>query len=578
MDPIAQLHQLFSEDWEARLRADPLAATAFGDHRYDDRLPDATEETYQGIQSLQQSLLDRLHMLDTASLPPTERTNAAIFATVLANEIGRREFRDYRMPVTRLNSFYAAFLDLPQISVFSAVADYENYTARLRAFRQYAAENIALIRAGIREGMVMPRVVLADIEKTLQPHLVSDPTASILYEPLKRFPAAISQSERERLSFAAQDAIQESLVPGLRDTLDFLVNEYLPAARQSISAADLPGGAAYYRALIRYHTNLDLSPEEIHAIGKAEVERIRAEMQALIQQVGFQGDFHAFVHLLRTDPRFYVDTPLALLKEISLVLKRMDGELPGLFKTLPRTPYGIRAVPAHMAPGTTTAYYFPPTGDGLHAGNYYVNTYDLKSRPLYEIEALSLHEAVPGHHLQIALQQELGEVPNFRRFMVGGFTAFIEGWALYAERLGLECGFYTDPYSNFGRLSYEIWRACRLVVDTGMHALGWTRQQAIDYMLANSALTALNVTNEVDRYIGDPAQALAYKLGELKIRDLRARAERDLGSRFDLRLFHDAILSSGAIPLDLLERNVDEWIKSFTTESTEFTEKNGRKQ
>jgi len=252
-----------------------------------------------------------------------------------------------------------------------------------------------------------------------------------------------------------------------------------------------------------------------------------------------------------------------LLKEVALVLKRIDGELPGLFQTLPRTPYGIREIPQYLAPGNTTAYYHPPTGDGLHAGVYFVNTYDLKSRPLYEIEALSLHEAVPGHHLQIALQQELGDVPAFRRFATNDFTAFVEGWALYAERLGLECGFYTDPYSNFGRLSYEIWRACRLVVDTGLHALGWTRQQAIDYMLENSALTELNVTNEVDRYIGDPGQALAYKLGELKIRELRARAEQALGPRFDLRLFHNVVLGSGAIPLDLLDRNVQSWLDGY---------------
>ncbi|HVN55552.1 MAG TPA: DUF885 domain-containing protein, partial [Anaerolineaceae bacterium] len=396
MDSTAYLHQLFSEDWEARMRADPLAATAYGDHRYDDRLPSATEETYQGLQSLQLSLQDRLRAIDPASLPPAERTNHAIFAAVLANETGRRAFRDYRMPVTRQNSFYATFLDLSQISVFVSVQDYENYVARLRGFRQYAAENIELMRAGIREGMTMPRVVLAGIEKTLKPHLVTDPTASILYEPLGRFPAAIGQGERERLSSAAQSAIRESLVPGLRDTLDFLMGEYIPSARRSISAADLPDGAACYRTLIRYHTNLDLTPEQIHATGTSEVERIRGEMQAIIHQVGFQGDFRAFVRYLRTDPRFYVDTPLALLKEVALVLKRMDGELPGLFQTLPRTPYGIREIPAHMAPGTTTAYYFPPTGDGMHAGVYYVNTYDLKSRPLYEIEALSLHEAVPG--------------------------------------------------------------------------------------------------------------------------------------------------------------------------------------
>jgi uncharacterized protein (DUF885 family) len=289
-----------------------------------------------------------------------------------------------------------------------------------------------------------------------------------------------------------------------------------------------------------------------------EVSRIREEMLQVIQQVGFKGEFSAFIDFLRADPRFYVNEPEALLKETSYVLKRMDGELPRLFKTLPRLPYGIRSIPDFSAPGNTAAYYFPGTGDGSRAGYYYVNTYDLKSRPLYEIEALSLHEAVPGHHLQISMQQELADMPSFRRQVF--FTAYVEGWALYAERLGLEAGFYTDPYSNFGRLSYEMWRACRLVVDTGMHALGWSRQQAIDFMAENTSSTMLNIINEVDRYIAWPGQALAYKIGELKIRALRERAENELGSRFDLREFHDLILLSGSVPLDILEDRVSSWI------------------
>jgi len=281
-------------------------------------------------------------------------------------------------------------------------------------------------------------------------------------------------------------------------------------------------------------------------------------MEVIVDKVGFSGDFKAFVEFLRNDPRFYAKTPEALLKETGYLMKRIDGELPRLFRTMPRLPYGIRAVPDFAAPGATTAYYMPGTGDGTKAGNYYVNTYDLKSRPLYEMEALSLHEAVPGHHLQIALQQEL-DLPNFRRF--GGFTSFVEGWALYAERLGLELGFYTDPYSDFGRLSYEMWRACRLVVDTGMHALGWSRQQAIDFMLENTSSTELNIINEVDRYIAWPGQALAYKIGEIKIRALRARAEQALGAAFDIRAFHDVLLTSGAVPLDVLENMVETWIE-----------------
>ena len=294
-------------------------------------------------------------------------------------------------------------------------------------------------------------------------------------------------------------------------------------------------------------------------MGLAEVRRIRGEMEAVLDRMGFHGTFRQFVDSLRTDDRFYARTPEELMKDVAYVLKRMDGQLPRLFKTLPRMPYGIKPVPDYIAPKTTTAYYDGPAGDGSRAGFYYVNTYDLKSRPLYEIEALSLHEAVPGHHLQIALQQELTGVPNFRRF--SGFTAFVEGWALYAERLGLEVGFYTDPASNFGRLTYEMWRACRLVVDTGIHAMGWTRQQAIDYMAENTALAMHNIRTEVDRYISWPGQALAYKVGEMKIRELRARAEEALGEDFDVREFHDVVLGSGSVPLDVLERNVERYIR-----------------
>ncbi|MEX2560973.1 MAG: DUF885 domain-containing protein, partial [Pirellulales bacterium] len=349
----------------------------------------------------------------------------------------------------------------------------------------------------------------------------------------------------------------QSVVPAYQRFLDFMRSEYVPAARGEVGASALPKGRDFYRHRVRQFTTLDLEPQQVHDVGLAEVARIKAEMHEVIRRSGFEGDFAAFVEFLRTDPRFYVDTPEQLMKEVAVVLKRMDGELPRLFQTLPRLSYGIREVPKFIAPSTTTAYYSPGAGDGSRAGFYYVNTYNLKSRPLYEIEALSLHEAVPGHHLQIARQQELEGVPDFQRF--AGFTAFVEGWALYAERLGLETGFYQDPYSDFGRLSYEMWRACRLVVDTGMHYLGWSREQAIQFMADNTALTRHNITTEVDRYIAWPGQALAYKIGELKIRELRGMAEERLGTRFDIREFHDVVLGSGAVPLEVLERIVTEY-------------------
>ncbi|HFB67355.1 MAG TPA: DUF885 domain-containing protein, partial [Calditrichae bacterium] len=440
------------------------------------------------------------------------------------------------------------------------VSDYRNYISRLRQFKRYVEQHIALMREGIRQRMVPPAIILKDIDKIVAAHVVEKPEYSALYKPFQQFPDYFQQAEKDSLQKEGRVVIKTVVIPAFQQLVNFLREEYIPAGRSSIAARDLPNGKAFYEFRVRYFTTLPISPEEVHAIGMQEVKRIRAEMETLIRQTGFDGDFHAFIRFLRTSPQFYVDSPEALLKEVAYVLKRMDGELPRLFKQLPRMPYGIKPVPDFIAPRTTTAYYQRPAGDGTRAGIYFVNTYDLKSRPLYEIEALSFHEAVPGHHLQLALQQELTNLSPFRRF--GGFTVFVEGWALYAERLGLEVGFYQDPYSNFGRLTYEMWRACRLVVDTGMHYLGWSRQQAIDFMAENTALTLLNITNEVDRYISWPGQALAYKMGELEIRRLRQEAETRLGASFDLREFHQVVLEEGAIPLQVLRQRVEKWIRA----------------
>ena len=349
------------------------------------------------------------------------------------------------------------------------------------------------------------------------------------------------------------------VIPGYQAFLDFMRDEYVPSARGSVGASAMPDGRAYYRFCVKKFTTLPLTPEEVHNTGLAEVKRIRDEMDTIRQRVKFEGDFAAFLQHLRTSEQFYPKTKAELLKQTSYELKRMDGLLPKLFKTLPRTPYGIREVPEYIAPQTTAAYYMPPAGDGTKAGFYYVNTYNLSSRPLYSIQALSLHEAVPGHHLQLALQQEMKGTPEFRKY--ARFTAFVEGWALYAERLGLEVGFYEDPYDDFGRLTYEIWRACRLVVDSGLHYFGWTRQQAIEFMEQNSGLSKHNIRAEGDRYIAWPGQALGYKIGELKIRELRKRAETELGDKFDIREFHDVILRQGAVPLDILESHVEAYIE-----------------
>jgi uncharacterized protein (DUF885 family) len=428
------------------------------------------------------------------------------------------DLRLYLIPITNREGFHTSFPQLPDRVPLATVEDYENYAARLADFRRLVGDYVEVMREGIRAGMVLPRVSVEGIEESIAPHVVQDPAQSLLYAPFTRFPASVPEEAHARLAAAGRAAVEQSVVPGYAEFLRFMREEYVPAARPTTGASDLPNGGEIYAQRVRSYTTLTLTPDEVHQTGLAEVARIRAEMEEVIRRTGFTGSFAEFLAFLRTDPRFYVDTPEELMERTALVLKRMDGELPRLFGRLPRMPYGIKPIPDYIAPRTTTAYYSRPSGDGTRAGIYWVNTYDLPAARTYEIEALSLHEAVPGHHLQIALQQELEGLPQFRRF--GGFTAFVEGWALYAERLGLETGFYTDPYSDFGRLTYEMWRAC---------GWWWIRdaREGLDAAAGhrlhgeNTALTLLNITNEVDRYIAWPGQALAYKTGELKIRELR---------------------------------------------------------
>lgn len=554
-----QLNDLFAESWEFALREDPLFATQTGDARYNDRLPRETLADAQRRLATDREFLKRLEAIPRDQLSPVEQVHYDIYRRLRRDAIAEYEFQSHLMPLTNRSGFHVEFPELPREVPLLTVRDYENYIARLAAFSTLVDDNIELLREGLKQRVTQPAIAFVDLDKALAPHLVDNPTQSLLYQPLRAFPDGISEADRRRLSTSAQKAIAESVVPGYRKLLEFMTREYVPGCRQQVGASSLPRGRDFYRHRIRRFTTLDIEPEQVHQTGLDEVRRIRSEMDTVIKRLEFQGDFAAFVEHLRTDPKFYATTPEQLLKEVSLVLKRIDGELPKLFGTLPRTPYGVREIPAFIAPRTTTAYYMPPAGDGSRAGFYYVNTYNLKSRPLYEVEALSLHEAVPGHHIQIALQQELADMPPFRRFSHA--TAFVEGWGLYAERLGLEVGFYRDPYSDFGRLSYEMWRACRLVVDTGMHYLGWTREQAIKFMADNTALTLHNITAEVDRYISWPGQATAYKMGELKIRALRKETEDRLGDRFDVRKFHDVVLGSGAVPLDVLEQNVRAYIE-----------------
>jgi uncharacterized protein (DUF885 family) len=553
-----ELSALVEASWEARLEASPLFATRVGDTRYNDRLPDVSLPARERYRDRQQRELSELLEINREQLSRSDQIHYDIFRRGLEMDLAEYEFGAHLIPLTNRSGFHVEFPDLPDTVPLESRRDFENYLARLEAFGTYVDQHLDVMRVGLERGMVLPGVSLDGFERTVRPHIVENPVESLLYAPFRSSLEFLEEEDRERLTHRAREAIQEVVVPGYRRLLEFMQTEYIPGARGSIGASALPRGREFYRHRVQLFTTLDLTPEQVHQVGLDEVARIGAEMRAIPAKVEFEGDYSAFVEHLRTSPEFYPKTADELLREVAYVLKRMDGELPRLFRTLPRTPYGIRVIPEFIAPYTTTAYYMQPSGDGRRAGFYYVNTYNLRSRPLFEVEALSLHEAVPGHHLQLALQQELEGLPMFRRFTE--LTAFVEGWGLYAERLGLEVGFYQDPISDFGRLSYEMWRACRLVVDTGMHYLGWTRQQAIDYMLEHTALSRHNVEAEVDRYIAWPGQALGYKIGELKIRELRRWAEEKLEDRFDLREFHEVVLGSGSVPLTVLEENVQRWV------------------
>lgn len=557
-NPSEQLSTLIDEEWAFRLNENPILATQTGDHRYNHRLPGMKEADFARREQSLKDYLRRLRSIDRPVLSPSDQLNYDFFERELRLQLDELAFGTHLIPVTKMYGLPVSLPEIILITPFRTVEDYEMYIERLLGFAGLAEEIESLMRAGIAKGVMPSRRALAGVVDGFRMHAEAGLEESVFYTPFLSFPASIGQADRDRFCKVAGEAVAQFVAPGYRRLADYIELGYLPAIPENLDSPRLPGGADYYAYCVKRYTSLDISPKEVHQTGLDEVTRIHGEMDDLIRSVGFDGTLRAFSDHLRSDPRFFVDSPEQLMKEVAYLMKRIEGQLPGLFKTLPRTPFGMREIPDYLAPTSTSAYYFLPAGDGTTAGFYYVNTYDLKSRPLYEYEALSLHEAVPGHHLQLALALELPEVPSFRKW--GETTAFIEGWALYAERLGLEMGFYSDPYANFGRLVFEMWRAARLVVDTGLHAFGWTRQQAIDYLADNTALSLLNIENEVDRYIAWPGQAVAYKIGELKIRALRRQAEAALGSRFDVRAFHDVVLLDGGIPLNVLESRVQQWI------------------
>ena len=557
---VAALHQLFDDEWERYLRENPIEASAVGDTRYNDRWPEQTLEAYARHHDEDAAVHKRLAGIDRTRLPATEQLNYDLFKRDLDDRIEGYRFRDFLMPISQQGGPQAAADEALRAVRMTRAKDYEDYIGRLEAFGRYADQTIELMTQGVKEGRVPPRVLMERVPRQIEQQIVEQPEASAFYAPFKELPADIPADTRAWLSERAATAVRAVVVPAYRRLLKYFKETYLPASRGSIGASSLPDGKEYYAFRARYFTTTKLTPDQIHELGLGEVARIRGKMDAIIQQLAFKGSFEDFVQFLRTDPQFYYKTPEELFTAYQALAKRVDPELVHLFGKLPRLPYGVKAIPADLAPDVTTAYYYQGSLEGGRAGTYYVNLYKPETRPRYEMEALTLHESVPGHHLQIALAQELPDVPKFRRFNSGAFTAFTEGWGLYSESLGDELGLYRDPYSKFGQLTYEMWRAVRLVVDTGIHAKGWSRSQAIDYFKANAAKTELDIVNEVDRYIAWPGQALAYKIGELKIKELRARAREKLGDKFDVRAFHDVVLGSGAVPLDILERNVDEYV------------------
>lgn len=556
-----QLQNILDDHWEYRLQTNPLFATNQGDHRFNDQLPKSDLDAAEAHNNQTLEFLARLDGIDLDALDEDARLNHDIFRIQLENSVRAYELNDHLLSLNGWWDYHATFADMANRVPLDTIEDYENYMERLRAFPDYNSGYIERMRRGLEIGFVRPQIVFDDYLESVEAHIVEDPEESSLFEAFDERPSSISRENLDGLAERAKQIIESVVVPEYERLRDFLQEEYIPGSTELIGITEVEGGEEYYEYLIASYTTLDLTADEIHQTGLDEVARIRDEMMEIVESEGYGDDFDGFVEFLRTDPQFYAEKPEELMMRTALVLKTIDGKLPELFKTLPRLPYGIRPIPDYLAPRTATAYYSRGAADGTRAGYYAVNTYDLQSRPLYEVTALSLHEAVPGHHLQIALQQELEDLPKFRT--VAGFTAYSEGWALYSERLGLEVGMYDDPYQNFGRLSYEMWRALRLVVDTGMHAKGWSRDEAIDYMAENSALSLHNIRSEVNRYIFWPGQALAYKMGEIKIRELRALAEEELGDDFDLREFHDVVLLSGAVPLEVLENNVERWIESF---------------
>ena len=553
----ARLRSFFDAEWERGLRESPERATYQGDTRYNDRWSDNSAAAIARSQQAERDALKVLQSFDRAALSPDSQLDYDTFRWLLDSRITEQRFRPELQPVGHRGGVHTLD-EMTEVLRFNTRKDYADWLARMDAVPTVIEQTTALMREGMRTGYMPPRVVMQRVPAQIRARIVDDATKSRFYAPFAKMHASIPVAEQTAMQARARSLVADRIVPAYRAFETFFNTEYLPATRTGIAASELPDGRAYYDFLARRFTTTDMGADAIHALGLKEVARLRVAMETVKDEVGFKGTLAQFFDHLRTDPKYFYPTPEALLDGYRAISKRIDPELVKVSARIPRLPYGVRAIPAEAAPDTTTAYYQSGAADGTRAGYYYVNLYKPETRPRWEMMPLSLHEAVPGHHFQFARGLELDNRPMFRK--TGYFTAYGEGWGLYAEQLGYEMGLYDDPYDRFGQLTYEMWRAVRLVVDTGMHAKGWSRERAITYFKDNAAKTEQDIVNEIDRYIDNPGQALAYKVGQLRISAMRARAKAALGDRFDLRAFNDAVLETGSIPLDALEARIDSWI------------------
>ena len=555
-----QLEELMADYWSYTLQESPTLATRAGINDFNHLLPQVSPVDHARRLRTEEAFQERLISIDRDSLNRDNQVNYDLLDWELARSIDGMRLNTLRIPFNTFSSFFSGALRASFGINMNTEEDYRDYIARIEEFPRYFNENIENMRQGMRDGFVLPKIIIDGVLPTIQAQVYDNPDDSSLADPIIDMSERLPEVVRTQIINDTRSAIRTYAIPSFRRLATFLEEEYYLSATEGIAATDLKDGEEYYSHQIRvYTTRTDLTADDIHEIGLSEVARIRREMDALIEESGFEGGFEEFTEFLRTDPQFYAETAEELLQAASFVAKKIDYRMPEFFGRLPRTPYGVVPVPDEIAPNFTTAAYNYAVVGGTRGGAYWVNTYALDQRPLYELPALTAHESVPGHHQQNAIASEIEGVPEFRKVL--GYSAFGEGWGLYSEKLAIDMDIYENEYEHFGRLSYEMWRACRLVIDTGIHAKGWSRQQALDYLGDNTSLSQANVRAEVDRYISWPGQALAYKLGEMKILELRTRAEIELGDRFDIREFHDVVLGQGALPLDLLERIVNQYIE-----------------